>query len=150
MCQIWTAPAANKAMRTTVLPAVVASARIITTCRFQRSARTPAMGPRITVGSTATRSAVARTVAEPVVWVRYQMSANWTTWLPSSEKACPTHTGKKTFFQALGSYVIRKPVFILGPSVAHVGKWRRMLESGAHGDNVQIALAAGRRAGRHP
>jgi hypothetical protein len=39
--------------------------------------------------------AMASTVAEPVVWVSHQTSANCTSWLPSNENACPVQMVKK-------------------------------------------------------
>ena len=47
----------------------------------------PAIGARNTLGSTPTIVAVASTVAEPVVSVSHQTSANCTSWVPNSDSA---------------------------------------------------------------
>jgi hypothetical protein len=61
----------------------------------------PVKGPRITCGSSPTNEAVARTVAEPVVWVSHQMTAKETNWLPKREKAWPVQMVKKRGAQGL-------------------------------------------------
>ncbi len=67
---------------------------IIVGLRFQRSTNVPMKGPNTTWGSNPTREAVASTVADPVCLVRYQIRANWTSWLPRSEIACPVQMVK--------------------------------------------------------
>jgi hypothetical protein len=52
------------------------------------------MGPRRIWGNRAIIVAKASTVAEPVVLVSHQTSANWTSWLPTKEKACPVQITK--------------------------------------------------------
>jgi len=44
-------------------------------------------GPRTIWASSAIMVAKANTVAEPVILVSHQTSANWTSWLPTREKA---------------------------------------------------------------
>jgi hypothetical protein len=46
--------------------------------------------------------AVANTVAEPVVLVIHQTSANWTSAEPINEKACPVHMVKNLAAQRSG------------------------------------------------
>ena len=52
------------------------SATIITTRRFQRSISAPMKGPRKIPGISAIIAAIASTVAEPVVLVKYHTRAN--------------------------------------------------------------------------
>lgn len=63
--------------------------------RFQRSTSAPAKGPRTICGSSATKVAVANTVAEPVSLVSHQTRANCASCEPNSEKACPPQMVKK-------------------------------------------------------
>jgi len=53
----------------------------------------------MTDGSSATRVAVVRIMAEPVFCVNHQTRANWTKDEPSSEKAWPVQIRKKVRFQ---------------------------------------------------
>jgi len=54
-----------------------------------------------TCGRIAKIVAVARTVAEPVELVSHHTRANWTSMLPSREKACPAQIAKKRRAQGL-------------------------------------------------
>ena len=47
------------------------------------------------------------TVAEPVLTVSHQISANWTIWLPRIENACPNQMVKKFSAQRGGSLLGR-------------------------------------------
>jgi hypothetical protein len=64
-------------------------------------------GPSTTWGSKPTKEAVASTVADPVILVSHQIKANCTSWLPSSENACPVQIVKKGAAQF---FVDRDPV----------------------------------------
>ena len=99
MCQICTQPKAKSATKSRVDNAIPLSARIIMRRLFERSTTEPAIGPRNMKGSIPTKVAVANTVAEPVCFVRYQIKANCTSWLPNKENAWPLQTRKKGFFQ---------------------------------------------------
>jgi hypothetical protein len=84
---------------------MVLSARIMVKRRFQRSTKVPITGPKITWGNSPTREAVARTVAEPVVLVSHQINANWTSWLPNNENACPVQMVKKGGAQLFDDFI---------------------------------------------
>jgi len=87
----------ERTMSAPVANAIAPSAAIITRRRSHRSTSAPATGPRIIWGSMAIKVAVASTVADPVVLVSHQTSANCTNWLPNNENTCPVQmvkTGK--------------------------------------------------------
>ncbi len=58
-----------------------------------------ASGPSRICGIRATVVAVARTVADPVVLVSHQTSANCAARLPTSDSCCPVQMVKKGAFQ---------------------------------------------------
>ena len=86
--------------------------------RLQRSTRTPATGARKTFGRTPTSVAVASTVAEPVVSVSHQTSANCTSWVPNSDSAWPVQNVKKVRAQFVDDAVMpwgcSSPIFRSG------------------------------------
>src|SRR5215216_4905070 len=69
--------------------------------RFQRSTSAPAKGPITICGNMPTSVATASTVAEPLFWVRYQISANCTSAEPNNDRACPDQIVKKRPAQVL-------------------------------------------------
>ena len=91
--------------RTAVVPAISASAAIMTCLRFQRSTYAPAMGERSIWGNSAAIEATASTVADPVCIVRYQTSANWT-----SRMGCPAYLLSRANDGGHGPYASRSEV----------------------------------------
>ena len=89
-------------IRIKVAKAIRLSERIITFRRFQRSIQIPAMGEKKILGSSPSRVAVAKTVAEPVDLVKYQIKVNWTSALPNKENACPVQTTRNRRAQFAG------------------------------------------------
>jgi hypothetical protein len=57
---------------------------------------------------------MANTAAEPVLSVSHQMSANCTSALPTSEKACPVQMAKKRVFHP-GELILLPSLFRLAP-----------------------------------
>src|SRR5512133_2734828 len=108
-------------MSTAVARAMEASATIMIMRRFQRSTNVPANGPKRIWGSTATRVAVASTVAEPVFCVSHQTSENCTIEDPNRENACPTQMVKKrpAHFPVSGCVESIKFVFLYGEIVVY-------------------------------
>ena len=92
---------ANSTASTTIARADTASASIIVTRRFQRSTSVPTNGPSTTCGTSPNSEAIASTVPEPLVLVSHQISANCTSWLPSSDSACPPQMVKNFGAQVL-------------------------------------------------
>lgn len=100
ICHVWAWPALKSRASAAVESAMEASARIMTRRRSQRSTSAPATGPRAIRGMSVIRLAVARVVAEPVDSVSYQMRENWTSSLPTSERAWPPQIEKNRAFHA--------------------------------------------------
>ena len=86
------------------------SATIITLRRSQRSTNAPAKGPMKTVGSSETSIPDASTVADPVVSVSHQTSANWARLLPMSDSCCPVQIEKNEVCHLDWGGSIRLPV----------------------------------------
>ena len=111
---------AYRTISPTVVTATRPSAAIMTRRRFQRSTSAPANGLMKTCGRIANRVAVARTVADFVVLVSHHTRANWTSWLPSSENACPAQMVKKRRAQLGGPVVVRYCGLVIAVSFAPV------------------------------
>jgi len=90
--------------------AIDPSAMIITALRLNRSTIAPENGPIRTWGRIATIVAVARTVADPVVLVSHQTSANWTSRLPISENCWRVQIVKNGPFQSSLTCAIPTPI----------------------------------------
>lgn len=86
-----------------VTAAIERSAIIIMRLRFHLSTNGPMNGPITTCGNIPINIATASTVAEPVVLVRYQASANCTRLLPSSDTAWLVQSTKKSSLASLFS-----------------------------------------------
>lgn len=103
---------ANNRARPVEASAIQTFAAIIIFLRLQRSIRTPVKGPRKTMGSRPANVAPVNTAADPVDWVKYQINAKETNWLPNRENAWLVHRKKNRETQP------GFPVKISSPSVA--------------------------------
>ena len=94
-CGMSAIPAAKSQASKSDAAATNPSAASITVLRFQRSISAPITGPSTIGGSRPSSVAVARMVADPLVSVSHQISANWTAWLPTRESDWPVQRMKK-------------------------------------------------------
>jgi len=90
MCQICRLSVRNRISAASVPAADAMSLNSITSLRFQRSTRVPAMGVNKTVGRNAKKLMVESAVICPVFCQAQMVNANQVIALPRSETTCPS------------------------------------------------------------
>ena len=91
----------NTRARRSVAIAIPTSEKIRIFFLFRLSTKTQINGPKRICGKNPTTVAIARTVADPVVSVRYRMRTNCTILLVMREKVSPVKIIQKVFFRQL-------------------------------------------------